>query len=191
MTRRTVSVLSSTLIIVAFATSRLDAQGSPVTSAAPRVGQQRPAAPARAELERQFRERTAQVVRRRLQLNDDQMTRLESVNSRLDGQRSALVARERQTRQDLRAELTAGNGANQQKVASLLDQLMSLQRQRLDLVASEQRELSTFLTPVQRAQYFGLQNQMRKRMQELGDGGASGAGQRPTLRNPRLRKKLR
>jgi protein CpxP len=150
--------------------------------------------PARAELERQFRERTAQVVRRRLELNDDQMTKLRTSNQQFDQQRMALVAEERQTRQSLRAELMAGNGANQQKVNDLLDQLLRLQRRRLDIVDSEQRDLGKFLTPVQRAKYFGLQNQMRKRMQELRDrpqgAPAGGVGMRP-LRNPIPRRNAR
>ena len=147
--------------------------------------------PARAELERRFRERTAQVVRRRLELNDDQMAKLQASNQQFDQQRMALVAEERQTRQALRAEMVAGSAANQQKVGSLLDQLLRLQRRRLDIVESEQRDLGRFLTPVQRAKYFGLQNEMRKRMQELRDrapgAGMGGAGIRP-LRNPILRR---
>ena len=150
--------------------------------------------PARAELERRFRERTAQVVRRRLELNDDQMAKLQASNQQFDQQRMALVAEERQTRQALRAELMAGNGANQQKVNGLLDQLLRLQRRRLDIVDNEQRELAKFLTPVQRAKYFGLQNEMRKRMQELRDRRAGaevgGAGMRP-LGNPILRRNAR
>ncbi len=143
--------------------------------------------PTRAELERQFRERTAQIVRRRLELNDDQMAKLQASNRQFDQQRMSLVAEERQTRQALRAELMAGNAANQEKVGSLLDQLFRLQRRRLDIVDSEQRDLGRFLTPVQRAKYFGLQNQMRKRMQELRErasgAGVGGAAMRPP-RNP-------
>lgn len=147
--------------------------------------------PARAELERRFRKRTAQVVRRRLELNDDQMGKLQASNQQFDQQRMALVAEERQTRQALRAELLAGNGANQQKVSGLLDQLLRLQRRRLDIVDNEQRELGKFLTPVQRAKYFGLQNEMRRRAQELRDrapaDAAGGAGVRPR-RNPIVRR---
>ena len=134
--------------------------------------------PRRPELERRFRQRTAEVVRRRLQLSVDQMKRLRAVNTQFDQQRSALVAQERQSRQSLRAELTAGDAANQQKVANLLDQLMQLQRRRLDLQESEQRELAKFMTPVQRAKYFGLQNEIRNRMQELRDRSPGGQASR-------------
>lgn len=49
----------------------------------------------------------------------------------------------------------------------LLDDMLRLQRQRFVLHEDEQRELALFLTPVQRAKYFGLQEQMRRRMEEM------------------------
>ncbi len=151
-----------------------------------------PAAQRRAELERRFRERSAQIVRRQLKLNDDQMARLQAANQEFDRQRVTLVAQERQTRQALRAELMAGDSANQQKVGALLDQMMRFQRQRLDLQENEQRELGKFLTPVQRAKYFGLQNQLRKRMMELRDRAAAGPARvQPPMMRPRARRIFR
>lgn len=144
-------------------------------------------APPRAELEQRVRERIAQVVRRRLELTDDQMNKLSAANQQFDRQRASLVGEERQTRIALRGELAAGNGANQQKVAGYLDQLMRMQRRRLDLVENEQRELAKFLTPVQRAKYFALQTEMRQRMQELRDRGPGG---RRRLMNPGARRNL-
>lgn len=134
--------------------------------------------PQRAELEQRVRDRIAQVVRRRLELNDDQMSKLSAANQQFDRDRLSLVTEERQTRIALRGEVASGNAANQQKVAGYLDQLMRLQRRRLDLVESEQRELAKFLTPVQRAKFFALQTEIRQRMQELRDG-APGRGRRP------------
>ncbi|MEP6906010.1 MAG: hypothetical protein ABI875_07980, partial [Gemmatimonadales bacterium] len=136
-----------------------------------------PQAQRRAELERAFRERTAEVVRRQLKLDDNQMTRLQAANQDFDRQRSALAGDERQTRQALRAELLAGDAANQQKVATYLDQMLRFQRRRIDIQENEQRELGKFLTPVQRAKYFGLQAQLRKRMMELRDRTGAGPGQ--------------
>ena len=173
--------------LIAAASGSLGAQR--VEGGGARVGRQQ-VAPQRAALEERFRERTADVVRRRLQLNDDQMARLRAANQQFDRQRMALVADERQARQALRAELVAGDAANQQKVSGLLDQLMRVQRRRLDLVENEQRELGKFLTPVQRAKYFGLQNEIRKRMQELRDRPAARRGIAP-LGNLRTRRNLR
>ena len=124
----------------------------------------------RLELEQQLRQRTGEVVKRRLALSDDQMSRLQATNRQFEQQRTDLLRRDRETRQALRAQLMSGDGANQAKVGQLLDESLQLQRQRLDLVQNEQRELGKFLTPVQRAKYFGLQNEIRKRAQALRNG---------------------
>jgi Spy/CpxP family protein refolding chaperone len=140
--------------------------------------------PDRQELERRFRERSANIVRRQLQLNDNQMSRLQAVNKQFEAQRVALFGEERRTRRALRAELTATN-PNQQRVATLLDQLMGVSRRRFDIQASEQRELARFLTPVQRAKYLGLQNQLRQRLEEVQRRGGERGGRRfPPMRPP-------
>jgi Spy/CpxP family protein refolding chaperone len=121
----------------------------------------------RAMLERQFRERGEQIVRKRLNLSDDQMRQLRGVNGRLDARRRALMQKERATRVALRQELARGDAADQSRVAQLMNDTRSLQEQRFALQQEEQRELSAFLTPVQQAQYFGLQAQLRERMRRM------------------------
>jgi hypothetical protein len=118
-------------------------------------------------LERQLRERTGEMVKRRLELTDAEMTRLQSTNRQFEQQRMALFARERETRRALRQEMLAEGNANQSRVAELLDQTLSIERQRLDLLQSEQRELAKFLTPVQRAKLLGLQTELRRRAQDM------------------------
>jgi hypothetical protein len=49
----------------------------------------------------------------------------------------------------------------------LLDEMPRLERRRVELMEREQRELAKFLSPVQRARYFGLQDELRRGMQEL------------------------
>jgi periplasmic protein CpxP/Spy len=121
----------------------------------------------RAGLERQFRERLAEVVKRRLDLNDSQMQQLKQVNEKFEGQRMLLNRDERRVRQELRAQVLAGDTANQSRVGELLDQALRIQRQRLDLTENEQKELSKFMTPTQRAKYFGIQDELRRRMEEI------------------------
>ena len=134
-------------------------------------GQQGQQGARREMLEQRLRERTGDLVRRRLQLTDDQMTKLQNTNRQFEQQRMSLTGKERDVRQELRRQLTSGT-ADQNRVAALLDQTMQLERQRLDVQQSEQRELAKFLTPVQRAKLFGLQNEMRRRAQELRNGQA-------------------
>ena len=50
-------------------------------------------------------------------------------------------------------------------MAAALDRVLQLQRQRLDLMADEQKDLAGFLTPVQRAKYAALQEQIRRRVE--------------------------
>lgn len=136
------------------------------TAAAQRVPG--PGGPQRREmLERQLRERTGEMVKRRLELTDAEMTRLQSTNRQFEQQRMSLFAKERETRQALRREMLAEDKANQARVAELLDQTLSIERQRLDLLQSEQRELAKFLTPVQRAKLLGLQTELRRRAQDM------------------------
>jgi hypothetical protein len=121
----------------------------------------------RAMLEQRLRQRTGDAVKRRLQLTDDQMRRLQATNQQFEKQRTALVTRERDVRREMRQQIMAGDSANQNRVAELLEQVMQLERQRLDLVQSEQREVAKFLNPVQRAKLMAFQNELRNRTQQL------------------------
>ena len=117
-------------------------------------------------LERQFHERLARLAQTRIGLTDAQMTQLEQSTSRYAPQLNKLAADERETRRQLRVELTSPQ-PNQQHVGQLLDTSVQLQKQRVALVEAEQKDLARFMTPVQRARYIALQQQFRRRTQEL------------------------
>ena len=152
----------------AIAATLVVAGASPVAAQRANRLQEQPGAPGQqGALELQFRQRLAEVVRRRLNLNDGQMRQLGQTNDKFERQRMQLLREERRVRQALRAEVLAGDSADQPKVAGLIDQTLRIQRQRLDLTENEQRELATFMTPMQRAKYFGIQDQLRRRMEEL------------------------
>lgn len=138
----------------------------------------------RAVLEQQLRERVATITRRRLQLDDAQMSKLQEVNARLAPQLAALVTQERQTRQQLRTQLTAAT-PDQDQVSALLDTILRLQKQRMSLLETEQKDLSGFLTPVQRAKYMALQTQIRRRADQLRAGGPPGPRRRAGNPPPR------
>jgi hypothetical protein len=124
--------------------------------------------PARRQaLEQRFRQRMASVVQQRLALTPDQMRRLGEVNRDMEAQRRLLHQQERELRMGLRAEVMRGDSANQDRVSRFVDQLIDVQRRRIDLLAREQRALADFMTPVQRAKYLALQDQLRRRMEEM------------------------
>lgn len=129
-------------------------------------------------LEQRVRQRMAAVVKDRLGLSDEQMRRLGEVNRDIEGQRRLLNEQERDLRVGLRAELVRGDSANQDRVARFVDQLIDVQRRRLDLLSREQRALAAFMTPVQRAQYLAIQDQLRRRMEEMRGRPRRGGGQR-------------
>lgn len=121
----------------------------------------------RDSLEAQVRQRMAQMLRSQLGLNDDQMRRLAATNRRFERQRIALVTQEREVRMGLRDEIESGDTTRSTQVSALLDRMILLQRQRLELLEAEQKELASFLTPVQRARYFGMEEQIRRRVMEM------------------------
>ena len=140
------------------------AAGAQVPGAAPGEGgppQQR------VELERRFRQRMAEIVREQLNLNPEQMRRLRQVNVEHERRRNDLMRRERALHAGLRRELSMDDKASQEAVSALLDSTVRLHRERAELLAAEQRELAAFLTPVQRAKYFGLQTQLRRRLDQM------------------------
>ena len=162
------------LFVVALAVvtigSPLDAQPvpTPTGSRARAGGPPQERSQDRAQLERRFRENFAAEVKKRLQLTDDQMTRLMAVNQRLDAQRRELFQREREARIGLRAELAnPEDRVNQARVAELLDTVLRVQRGRIELVEREQRELSAFLTPLQRARYQAFVDFVQRRMDDM------------------------
>ena len=150
------------------------------------------AAQRRAVLEGQLRQRIAAVVKERLQLTDAQAQQLQDAERRFELRRRDLMQREMRLRRDLRQQLSPGVAADQQRVASLLDQIMAVHRDRVTMTEQEQRDLARFLTPVQRAKYLGLQGELRDRIEgmrrrggAMGQRGRARPPQRPPGRPPR------
>jgi hypothetical protein len=121
----------------------------------------------RAQLERRFRQTLYQMTRRRVGLSDAQMTQLVPINQRFETQRRAIQRQERQTRLALRDAMQDSTHADQAKITGYLDKLVQLQRQRVDLIAQEQQDLAAVMTPLQRARYTALQEQVRRRVEQM------------------------
>ena len=128
----------------------------------------------RAALEGMVRERIGQMVRRQLGLDDAQVQNLQATNARFADRRRTLMEQERDIRMSLRDEMSSGDSSRQKQVGDLMDRMVRAQRQRIDLLEEEQRELGSFLTPMQRATYFGMEEQLRNRLDQMGRGGPPG-----------------
>lgn len=134
---------------------------------AQRTGGRELAPPRRAQMEQQLRRQLWQLAKRRIGFSDAQMSSLAQTSRRFDERRRALASEERTHRLTLRRELLADSSADQDRVATALDRLHQLQRERVDVQIAEQREFATFMTPVQRAKYAALQEQLRRRVDAL------------------------
>ena len=123
----------------------------------------------REDLRRRFQERFGAMIKDRLQLTDSQVVRLGETNRRFEEQRRLLTQQERDVRMSLRDELLATDQSriNQERVSSLLDRAIRVQRQRVELLESEQRELARFLDATQRAKLLGMQEQIRRNVGEM------------------------
>ena len=138
-------------------------------TAAPLAAQQaQPASDtANAALQARVRQRLAAVVQERLGLTDDQVRQLAAVNSSYEGRRHDLMVRERQARVLIRQQLQRGQSADQKGVDAALTDLFRIQRTRIDLAEQEQRDLAKFMQPSQRAGYLALQEQLRRRVEQM------------------------
>ena len=124
-------------------------------------------APDRAQLEQRVRQRLGQVMKDQLGLSDEQMKKLQETNRRFDDKRRILLDQERDIRMSLRDEMLRPDSGRQSQVSGLLDRMVKVQHQRVDLMEQEQADLGKFLTPMQRARYFGAEERVRQRMQEM------------------------
>ena len=156
-----------------FTTIRAAAQGGPPGSGMRMAAAEQPWQPAhstpekRAAMERLLQARINNVIRQRLALNDEQFGKLQEVASHTEDDRRTLRTDELTTRFALRQELLAGDRVNENRVGELLDKLPKFERRRVELIEQEQRELSKFLSPSQRARYFALQDELRRNMQDM------------------------
>ena len=131
--------------------------------------------------------RLANLLRTQLGLTDEGMRQLSEVNQRFDVQRREMNRREMMTRRSLREEVLKLDSANAGRIEQLLTEQFKLERERIDLTEAEQRELSKFLTPMQRARYLGVQEQLRREMDQLRGRGREGLGE-PNQGGPRGRR---
>jgi hypothetical protein len=129
---------------------------------APRAGQQQ-----QQQLVREFQQRLAEVVKTQVGLSDEQFRRLMAANRKYEQRRRELNQEERLARIELRREVLAEGSADEARVGELLDRVLKVQRERVAVLEDEQKELAGFMSAVQRAKYMAVQDQIRRRIQEM------------------------
>lgn len=152
---------------------------SPATSDAQRVDRQGTGRVNREQLEQRYRLRLANLLKTQLGLTDEGMRQLSDVNQRFDRPRRELNRREMMTRRAIRDEVLKHDSADAGRIEQLLTEQFRIERERIDLTEAEQRELKKFLTPVQRARYLGVQEQVRREMDQLRGRGMPRMGEPP------------
>lgn len=176
--------LSLVLAAIAFVAPTLDAQET--RRREPPEVRMRLSDQARDSLEHRVRARMANILRTQLGLTDAQMARLRQSNERFEARRRELFQREREARGALREVMRSRDTTQQAQVGELLDRVVAVQRQRAELAEEEQRDLATFLTPMQRARYFGMEEQIRRRVEEMRERSPGDQTRRPGQASRRM-----
>jgi periplasmic protein CpxP/Spy len=132
------------------------------------------------DIDQRVQRRIAEMLKERLSLSEDQVRQLEAVTRKLDQERRQVRGEEFRLRMALRTQLTAGDSASNDSIAVLLDRMPIMERRKIDLLETEQRELAQFLTPMQRAQYIAFQEEIRRSMDQIRERRSSPGEQRPS-----------
>ena len=118
-------------------------------------------------LRQQIEERFTARVQQDLGLTDKQTDKLRVVGRDYFGKRRDMEAEERRLRQGLAAELRPGVAADNDRVAQLTDQVLANKVRYVQSYQDEMKELRTFLTPVQCAQFLALRERLLDRVKEV------------------------
>lgn len=121
--------------------------------------------PARAEsLRVLIQERFARQVQQQLGLTQDQADRMRATALNWFARRRTLEIQERRLKLALAGQMRPGQAADQDSVARLTDLLLALKIQQVQTYRDELKEM-TYLTPVQRAQFFIMRERLLEAIQ--------------------------
>jgi hypothetical protein len=106
----------------------------------------------------------------RLALTADQRTAVERVLTEWGGRRRELESEERVLTGALNGQLRPGVAAQGDSVARVIDLLLANRVRHAESFQGEMRDLEPILTPVQRAQFLMMRDEIFRRIRELQDG---------------------
>jgi hypothetical protein len=122
--------------------------------------------PRRAQLEAQVGREFARAIRNRVGLSDAQMARLGPITQKYAGERRTLQMEERDSRMALQRSLRDSTAADSANVSRLLQRLIDVQKRRVQVLEAEQRDLAGIMSPIQRARFMAMQEQLRRQMEQ-------------------------
>jgi len=148
----------------------------------------------RAQIEQRFNDR----VKQELNLNADQATKLRDTQERFGTRRRDVMQQQLARRRALENQMQPGIAANSDSVRKLMDGMQAGRAEMVKIEQDQDREMSGYLTPVQRARYQQMRERLMQRVGEMrmerregrgigrGRMGPGGAG-RPGIRGGRRR----
>lgn len=119
----------------------------------------------------EFQRRMEATIKKDLNLTDDQAAKLHATHEKFMGQRRDLMKRGQDIRDALRGQLQPGIAANSDSVKKLLDLRQQTMASFAQLMRDMDRELATYLTPVQRARIELMHERMMARGRGMMRGG--------------------
>lgn len=146
----------------------------------------------RAQIEQRFNDRVTQE----LNLNTDQATKLRATQERFGARRRDAMQQQLGRRRALENQMQPGIAANSDSVRKLMDGIQVGRAEMVKMEQDQDREMSGYLSPVQRARYQQMRERLMQRVGEMrmerrdgrGIGPAQGMrGPRPGVRGGRRR----
>jgi periplasmic protein CpxP/Spy len=123
--------------------------------------------PRRADsLRQRIEERFASRVQSELGLTNEQTAKLQAASKTYGARRRELRTREEALRDALSGQLQPGVAANQDSVAELTDAMIELRVASAQSARDEMKDLSKFLSPVQRARLYVMRERFYHRVRD-------------------------
>jgi len=130
-------------------------------------------------------------VQQDLNLSQDQATKLRTTQERFGTRRRVAMQQQMERRRALENQMQPGIAANPDSVRKLMDGMQTGRAEMLKIEQDQNREMASYLTPVQQARYEQMRERFMQRVGELrmqrregrGFGRGQGMGpRRPTIR---------
>jgi Spy/CpxP family protein refolding chaperone len=141
----------------------------------------------RDQLQQEIERRFGAAVQRQLGLTDDQAGKLRATEERFRPRRRAIMREQLLLRMGLQDQMRPGEAANSDSVRRLMDGIQANRSELLRIEQEQDREMSGYLTPVQRARYQMLRERLVQRLQEVRRGRAGQGAGRAVPQRPRRR----